>query len=533
MIQNRGFDKLASPEVVLPDFPSRRRILCQGGSLPLKKRRFFRDISLDQGRDTTSSKEECQTNSQSLAQRDQGDDEKMAALVLVASATSPSINPSATDILLALTPEPPTFKVTSPLSSPATLISVQPFIDSDNLSPSSMFRRLNQPRLASPLPNGCHGRTSRNNSYCRRQPCYNGSNYCKLHYQQYIVSGVRSPEQPSPVTDKLFLSLLDDAPAIPNIMHQDKRYTGTGDEVRCLATTTRGRACAYVVVGSTKYCYLHADYDTNPPPRRGGAALRKLEKQGGRTSPTCAQKIGPVLASKEDGNNPAVKSEKVGDSTNIHSFNWKRSTLSSSFPLLSMISTDQWYGKRVIVSAGPLINRSGLVEKWGNGWVSVAIDGVSVHNRRSFELFLHPEQNSKTKDGLAESFVSNLPKKQDRTEIRVPGLIQVSPKSAGSALTTSSSSEDGEGDPESASQAFMHSPVACSTAYYSSTAHLVSPQTTKKAKRGIGHMHVSSGYFEVKDVQQGEAEDDYKSGLPEVSQEKDKDAGKDAIECLP
>jgi hypothetical protein len=90
-------------------------------------------------------------------------------------------------------------------------------------------------------------------------------------------------------------------------------------------------------------------------------------------------------------------------------------------------------------------------------------------------------------------------------------LIQVLPKpeSADSALTTSSSS-DGEGDPESASQAFTYSPVACSTADYSSTAHLVSPQTIKKTKRGIGHIHVSSGCFEVKDGQQREAEDDYK-----------------------
>ena len=63
--------------------------------------------------------------------------------------------------------------------------------------------------------------------------------------------------------------------------------------------------------------------------------------------------------------------------------------VASSDTLLSTISTDQWFQKTVRVAAGPLKGRIGLVEKWGNGWVSVHISGVGLHNRRSFELYLH------------------------------------------------------------------------------------------------------------------------------------------------
>jgi hypothetical protein len=63
----------------------------------------------------------------------------------------------------------------------------------------------------------------------------------------------------------------------------------------------------------------------------------------------------------------------------------------SPFPLLSMISTDQWFHKTVVISTGPLVDQLGQVEKWGNGWVSVSVPGVGLHNRRSFELYLHTE----------------------------------------------------------------------------------------------------------------------------------------------
>jgi hypothetical protein len=103
--------------------------------------------------------------------------------------------------------------------------------------------------LLSPLPNGCHGRTSRNNSYCRRHPCYNASKYCKLHYQHYIVVGAATDQElmngfivegPDSVMDCDFASAAVDratkaatSQAALVHLHQDKRYTGCDDETRC------------------------------------------------------------------------------------------------------------------------------------------------------------------------------------------------------------------------------------------------------------------------------------------------------------
>ena len=64
------------------------------------------------------------------------------------------------------------------------------------------------------------------------------------------------------------------------------------------------------------------------------------------------------------------------------------------YPLLSTLATEQWHKMKVIVSTGPLANHVGLVEKWGNGWVSVRLPGIGLHNRRSFELYLHPVEES-------------------------------------------------------------------------------------------------------------------------------------------
>jgi hypothetical protein len=69
-------------------------------------------------------------------------------------------------------------------------------------------------------------------------------------------------------------------------------------------------------------------------------------------------------------------------------------------PLLSSISPDQWHGKKVRIATGPLTGRTGIVEKWGNGWVGVCVsigaDGMTdphLHNRRALELYLLPEQD--------------------------------------------------------------------------------------------------------------------------------------------
>ncbi len=194
---------------------------------------------------------------------------------------------------------------------------------------------LTTPSEEGPLPGGCHGRTSRSGSFCRKNR-YKGK-YCKLHYYQHKKK-VIEPK---------------------NLDSQDKRFTGADHEVRCLATTTRGRACAYIAVGSTKYCYLHADYDVNPPPRR--IAKDSDKPHHGKSKKFNRRRTSAKLAEKH----AAAKS-----------------------PLLSMISTDQWYQKTVKIATGPLKGRIGAVEKWGNGWVSVKIPGVGMHNRRSFELYM-------------------------------------------------------------------------------------------------------------------------------------------------
>ncbi|KAL3913122.1 MAG: hypothetical protein SGILL_006616, partial [Bacillariaceae sp.] len=184
--------------------------------------------------------------------------------------------------------------------------------------------------------------------------------------------------------------------------HQDKRFTGSDGEIRCKATTTRGKACAYVAVGSphpehSKYCHLHANFDTNPPARRNKAAL-----------------IASTTSLMKKGNNVFVvgrKKQKGGAAVSGNDATASGDT-QPAFRLLSMLSTDHWFHKRVIISTGPFMNRTGIVQRWGNGWVTVRLEDdcnnaaggggggggkktqdkdAIAHNRRSFELFLHPD----------------------------------------------------------------------------------------------------------------------------------------------
>jgi hypothetical protein len=97
-----------------------------------------------------------------------------------------------------------------------------------------------------PLPGGCHGRTSRSNTYCQKNSCYNGSNFCKVHYQQQNNAGP----------------------------FQYKRFTGSGAEVCCKATTKRGKECAFVATSGNNYCHLHADCDNNPSLPPPAAAVK-------------------------------------------------------------------------------------------------------------------------------------------------------------------------------------------------------------------------------------------------------------------
>jgi hypothetical protein len=415
---------------------------CRQGSLPLKKRRFSMEedttiYTIDDPDTNTSSHDSfAALSEQTLMMSAAGDDEKIAALALVAAASStyapvanvstPSVDSSETSLNIE---EAPKYALCNDFASD---------------QPPTPSKRIHRPPLSSPLPGGCHGRTSRNNSYCRRHPCYNGSKYCKLHYQHYIVAGLRTPMDEEEVEDTIPLSIeksISTSSPQPTA-HQDKRYTGSADGTRCLATTTRGRVCAYVSVSVSKYCYLHADYDTNPPPKRGGGSqkvkvsghdgespfrlggnphLNTFESLPSVPSAVSAAEVSVTspasVASEESGlespvlvlasghgkrlsGKPLAKKTVEKALVERNSNKGSRKTASklaekhagSPFPLLSMISTDQWFHKTVVIATGPLADQLGKVEKWGNGWVSVSVPGVGLHNRRSFELYLHTEQ---------------------------------------------------------------------------------------------------------------------------------------------
>jgi hypothetical protein len=367
-----------------------------------------------------------------------------------------------------------------------------------------------------PLPGGCHGRTSRTHFYCKRRPCYKKSNYCKLHYQQYVlaatsVDGAASNGEGAAATttacDEEDSVVYCQETALPGSSKsssttcfpdekeaseqqqqqpsgiQNRRYTGRSCEQRCLATTTRGRPCAYVASAQHggKYCHMHADYDIHPAPRRGGTtsiaavaaaavnhvpnslkAMKTINnnsrsnKTGGTTtngkprgsrsslafrpssslvsitssldSSAPSSTLSELKSVKRDRDSDttatvAVAATKVasvaladsGNSSSLIIGPMKRCTTAkmakkhadSPFPLLSMFSTDQWMAKKVRIAIGPLAGRTAKVEKWSNGWVSVRVPGVGLHNRRSFELYLvaqsqPPSQKEKEEHGESQ-----------------------------------------------------------------------------------------------------------------------------------
>ena len=194
---------------------------------------------------------------------------------------------------------------------------------------------------------------------------------------------------------------------------QDKRFTGLSPhQVRCFATTTRGRPCTYAAVQSTKYCFLHADYDTNPPPRRIKSSNDEDRELSASSSLSPAAMINTEDdASDDEGRTSASPSSTIESKFNVESkvsasgvgvFKKRRTNAKfaekhaeSLRPLLSMMATDQWFGQSVQVAIGPFKGRTGIVQKWGNGWITVLIEGVGFHNRRSFELYL----DAGTEDG--------------------------------------------------------------------------------------------------------------------------------------
>ena len=360
---------------------------CKGGSLPLKKRRFSMISDTDSSSHSQVSVPGVYSSSFS--------DEKLAALSLIASRASVAR----------------VGDIDEPLKEPTSTESSEEMNhDPEEKGASSASSQHDQSvPLDRPRVGGCHGRTSRNNSFCKRQPCYKGSRFCKLHYQQYVLSETsqKLQEDESPSSSKQpSCSPVPVAGEKKQGSFQDKRFSGSAGEVRCRATTTRGRECAYVAVCGGKYCNLHADYDNNPPPRRGGGGSSKKTSstamvEGGSScdgknvtdlrssSSFSSESAGslPIPTNKDSvpakQKGSSERSKRRGSSAKI-----AKKHMDSPFPLLSMISTDQWANKRVKISVGPLSDRLGIVEKWSNGWVSVRVDGVGLHNRRSFELYL-------------------------------------------------------------------------------------------------------------------------------------------------
>jgi hypothetical protein len=418
-------DEVSSISVFVPPHLSNAESTTSRGLLPFKKRKLLcnnerSDILVEMDAMPISE------------QRPSTQEEKEAALTLLAAASgvlSGTFSPETVPTAVVSTnedSEDPSTRSTTPINGITTVtnlsgptpknhivhspVTITPSstdrIDSVQSNESSSQRtiRVLHPPLKAPLPNGCHGLTSRNNSYCRRMPCYNGSEFCKLHYQQYVIMGNRNMESESPT----------DSPrkSNPTSSYMDKRYTGCDDEVRCFATTTRGRECAYICVRGTRYCHLHAEYDTNPPPRRGGSvAADKGSKKSQSRPMTCVilpnwnecPSIPDLDADKRFVLQPSLEStygkydscrrsplSLSSEDTTVHED--QRSDIFTGEKLLSSISTDQWFGRKVRMAIGPFMNRIGFVERWGNGWVTVRIHDNMTHNRRSVELILVPSK---------------------------------------------------------------------------------------------------------------------------------------------
>ena len=274
------------------------------GSLPFKKRRFHipgqEDFALLKLSGLTKTKTEGSKglvefpfSSSKTDPKMRADTiisaERMAALAMVAAAAD---DPSVGSSNGVLHEEPQKHRFSSDdddhggghqnLSTDATAVSsftnvlaIAAAELEENVWAGNKMPVTSQQHLAGPAPNGCHGKTSRNNAYCRRQPGYKESKYCKLHYQHYIlagrgddaeavgVSGVEAAEATSRISSSL-ISPSDASP--PLVHHQDKRYTGSPTDIRCKGMSSEDAAfcllhidCCYL----TSVCFLSARYSYN------------------------------------------------------------------------------------------------------------------------------------------------------------------------------------------------------------------------------------------------------------------------------
>ena len=205
--------------------------------------------------------------------------------------------------------------------------------------------------------------------------------------------------------------------------YQDRRFTDSDPpEARCQATTTRGRACAFVSIVGTKYCNVHANYDTAPPPRRSGFG------DGGGGGGSAKVPASPRKAA----------SVATSSSSTSHHNQHKKTTAGvvqasgsgTNRPLLNNLPSIQWSKKIVEIAVGPFTGEKGIVLKFGNGWVTVKVrgkDGKPLHhNRRSMELYLLPE------DGRGDS-AANAPSTKAGNSWASPKITTPSSSGKGSS----------------------------------------------------------------------------------------------------
>lgn len=204
---------------------------------------------------------------------------------------------------------------------------------------------------------------------------------------------------------------------------QDKRFTGLPHEVCCTATTTRGRPCAYVAVHETLYCHLHASFDhrNSPPAQQRRFATEWIAPTTTKMTATpMMPKVVVTAASAadtvvDDGSSslasstvvkilpsPLTLSQMKKKPRGRRASKLAEKHAESPYFLLSMMPSDQWYGQKVAVLVGPMKDHEGVIEKWSNGWVSVRIPGVGLHNRRAIELAIVQEEASKNKTSKAQ-----------------------------------------------------------------------------------------------------------------------------------
>ncbi len=294
-------------------------------------------------------------------------------------------------------------------------------------------KRISYPKLDSPLPNGCHGKTSRTQSFCRRAPNYNGSNFCKLHYfdPRYTdaistststststtststssTSGEvnkmcqKTPEIAVLISENLNQSISpvrntketirskkanDEAESVSSkkptsnpkqkFAPRDKLFRGpTGNsageessevEVRCVAISTRGKRCCYAAVACNGDEYCH----------RHSSLFT--------TSDTKENALDSKNQGNDDSNENSIQersSTEIFDSENGSAPRRNRSLATSQKPpltglsdprapkALSDLSTDLWQNRRVMIAKGPHESRIGTVVRWRNGWVTVEL----------------------------------------------------------------------------------------------------------------------------------------------------------------